>query len=270
MPVCAGMDMSHIDAAARLTTLTRIGFAARGLLYFVIGFLVIRTGQAEDPGGALAYVAQGGGRWLLALMAAGLIAYGIWRLADAVLDVERRGTDGKGLAERVAAGVSGLIHLGLAWQAFTLMSGSGTSGNRDMAGESAGAALQLPGGTVLLVLTGAVLIGVGLYQIVKAVTGGFLRHLEPQISGRAWVKLSGRAGYAARGLIFTIIGGFVMNAGLEERPDEAGGMADALAWLSSPWDLLIAVGLIGFGLFSMVEARYRIIRDVRGPMRRSR
>ena len=259
------MDTPSIDGAARLTTLTRIGFAARGLLYFVIGFLVIQTGRAEDPGGALAYVAQGGGRLLLGLMAAGLIAYGIWRLADAALDVERRGTDGKALAERVAAGASGVIHLGLAWQALALMRGAGAEG-QNTASESAGTALQLPGGSVLLVLTGLILIGVGLYQLVKAATGGFLRHLEPQMADRAWVKWTGRAGYAARGLIFAIVGGFVLNAGRKERPDEAGGMSEALAWLSSPWDLLIAVGLIGFGLFSLIEARYRIIRDVRGAM----
>ena len=263
------MDTPHIDAAARLTTLTRIGFAARGLLYVVIGFLVIQTGRAEDPGGALAYVAQGGGRLLLGLLAAGLVAYGIWRLADAVLDVERRGSDGKALAERVAAGASGLIHLGLAWQALALMRGAGSSG-QDTASESAGTALQLPGGTMLLVLAGLILIGVGLYQLVKAATGGFLRHLEPTMANRPWVKWTGRAGYAARGLIFAIIGGFVFNAGIEERPDEAGGMADALAWLSSPLDLLIAAGLIGFGLFSLIEARYRIIHDVGGvsPQRR--
>jgi hypothetical protein len=256
------MEKPTIDAAAaRLTTLTRVGFAARGLLYFVIGFLVIQTGRAEDPSGALGYVAQGGGRWLLGLMGAGLVAYGIWRLADAALDVERRGTDGKALAQRVAAGASGLIHLGLAWQAFGLMRGA-VADHQNTAGEGAGAALQLPGGSILLVLTGAVLVGVGFYQLLKAATGGFLRHLEPQIAGRAWVKLSGRAGYAARGLIFAIVGGFVLNAGIEERSDEAGGMADALAWLASPWDLVIAVGLIGFGIFSLVEARYRIIRGV--------
>ncbi len=265
MPVrrrLAGMNIPHIDAAARLTTFTRIGFAARGLLYLVIGFLVIDTGRAEDTGGALNYVAQGGGRLLLALMAAGLIAYGVWRLADAALDVERRGSDGKAIAERLAAGFSGLIHLALAWQAITLMRGAAPS-QGDTAGESANMALQLPGGWLLLTLAGLVLLAVGVFQLIKAATGGFLKHLEPQMASREWVKWTGRAGYAARGLVFLIIGFFVVNAGLEERSAEAGGMADALAWLSSPWDLLIALGLIGFGLFSLIEARYRILHDVR-------
>lgn len=263
------MDTPHIDAAARLTTLTRIGFASRGLLYLVIGFLVISTGRAEDPAGALDYLARGGGRLLLGLMAAGLIAYGVWRLADAALDVERRGSDGKALGERVAAGASGIVHLALAWQAIKLIRGSGPSSG-DSAGHSAGMALDLPGGWLLLALAGAVLIGVGVLQLVRAATGGFLRHLEPQIASQAWVKWTGRAGYAARGLVFLIIGVFVLNAGLEERSSEAGGMADALAWLTSPWDVLIAAGLIGFGIFSLVEARYRVIHDVQAGSLRPR
>lgn len=253
-----------MDAAGRLTTLTRLGFAARGLLYLVIGFLVISAGQAEGPSGALDYLAQGGGRWLLGLMAAGLIAYGIWRLADGALDVERRGSSGKALAERAGAAVSGLVHLGLAWQAVRLIQGS-ASQSGDGATEGAQTALQLPGGGILLLLAAAILIGVGILQLIKAVNGGFLKHLEPAIANRSWVSWSGRAGYTARGLVFIIIGFFVGQAGLNERSSEAGGMAEALAWLDSPWDVLIALGMIGFGIFSLVEARYRVLHDVPMP-----
>lgn len=263
------MDTPHLDGAARrLTTLTRLGFASRGLLYLVIGFLVISAGRAEGTSGALSYLAQGGGRWLLALMAAGLVAYGIWRLADAALDVERRGTEGKALAERIAAGASGLVHLGLAWQAISLMQGVRPGEGQES--DTAATALQLPGGGMLVMAAGLVLIGVGLYQLLKGARGGFLRHLEPQIASRQWVRWTGRAGYLARGLIFTIIGFFLFRAGTSERAAEAGGMDEALAWLNSPWDLLIAVGLIGFGIFSLVEARYRILRDIPMPGRSQR
>ena len=103
-----------MNTSSRLTTLTRIGFAARGLLYVVIALLVLRTGRAESPSGALEYLGQGGGRLLLGVMAAGLFAYGLWRLADAAFDVERHGADGKGALERLGAGASGVVHLLLA------------------------------------------------------------------------------------------------------------------------------------------------------------
>lgn len=249
-----------MNASAQLTTLTRIGFAARGLLYLVIAFLVIGTGRAEDPSGALQYLGQGGGRVLLILMVAGLAAYGLWRLADAAFDIERHGSTGKGALERAGAGVSGLLHLFLAWQGVQLVRGvaSASDGTR----EGAQTALQLPGGAAMVALAGVVLLGAGAFQLVKAVKGSFLKYLEPRVASRPWVQWSGRAGYAARGFVFLISAVFLLKAGLEEQASEAGGTAQALAWLSSPFDVLVALGLFGFGLFSMVEARFRVLHDV--------
>ncbi|MFC7536478.1 DUF1206 domain-containing protein [Sphingomonas sp. GCM10030256] len=248
-------------ASARLTTLTRLGFAARGLLYIVIAFLVIRAGRAEDPSGALEYLGQGGGKWLLILMAAGFVAYGIWRLSDAAFNVEQHEPGNRGLRERVGAAASGLVHLFLAWQAVRLIQGS--------AGESGGAAqegaqttLSLPGGQLMLLLAGLILVGVGLFQFVKASKDSFCDTLDSSVARQPWVKWLGRAGYSARGLVFLISGFFLAKAGLADRSSEAGGMSEALTWLTSPWDVLVAIGLLMFGLFSLVEARYRVIHDV--------
>lgn len=250
-----------VDAAARLTTLTRIGFAARGLLYLVIGFLVLTTGRTEDPAGALSYLGQGGGRILLIIMTAGFIAYGLWRLADAAFDIERHGSDGKGMGERLGAGLSGVVHLFLAWQGVRLIQGTAAaSGNSTQ--DSAQTALQLPGGAMLLMAAGLLLLAVGVFQLVKAARGKFLKHLESGVAHQPWAIWTGRLGYAARGLVFLITGFFLLRAGLDEQASEAGGMAEALSWLTSPWDVIVAIGLFAFGLFSLVEARYRILHDV--------
>lgn len=249
-----------MTASARLTFLTRIGFATRGLLYIVIAMLILRTGRAEDPSGALEYLGEGGGQWLLSVMAAGLIAYGIWRLADAAFDIERHGSDRKGAMERVGAGISGLVHLFLSWQAIRLMRGAAASGDGTQAG--AQAALDLPGGWALVLLGAAILFGLGAIQLVKAAKGSFLRYLEPEIARQRWAQWSGRAGYAARGLVFLISGYLLMRAGLDEQAAQAGGMARALSWLTSPFDLIVGVGLAGFGLFSLIEARFRRLHDV--------
>ncbi len=249
-----------MNASARLTSLTRIGFATRGLLYIVIAVLIVRTGRAEDPSGALEYLGKGGGQWLLGIMAAGLVAYGIWRLSDAAFDVERHGSDRKGAMERAGAGVSGIVHLVLAWQAVRLMRGVAASG--DGTREGAQAAMGLPGGWALVMLGGVVLFGLGAVQIVKSVKAGFLRYLDPQIASQLWAQWSGRAGYAARGLVFIISAFFLVRAGLEEQAGEAGGMARVLSWLTSPFDIIIGAGLFGFGVFSLIEARYRRLHDV--------
>jgi hypothetical protein len=249
-----------VEASAGLTLLTRLGFAARGLLYLVIAYLLIRIGRAESPSGALDYLAEGGGKMLLAAMIAGFAAYGLWRLADALFNVEHHEAGKKGLRERLGAGASGVVHLLLAWQALRLLRGAPSDGG----GSEAGAkdALSLPGGEVALMLAGAVLIGVGLFQIVKAYKCSFLRHLEAGVANRPWAKWIGRAGYGARGIVFMISGYFLVRAGLHERAAEAGGIDEALAWLSDPWNMIVAAGLFGFGLYSLIEARFRVLHGV--------
>jgi len=251
------------DASSALTILTRMGFAARGLLYLVIAWLVLSAGRAADPSRALGYLSSGGGKPLMLLMIAGFVAYGVWRLSDAAFNVERHPADRKGAGQRFAAAVSGLIYLFFAWQAVRLVSygaTAGSSGNR--AQDSAATALHLPGGTWLLFVASAVLVGVGIAQMVNAWRCKFCRHLHPHVQYAEWVKTIGRGGYLARGIVFLISAFFLFRAGLESRAAEAGGMEQAIAWLDRPWDVIVAAGLGLFGVFSLIEARYRVIHDV--------
>ena len=241
--------------------LTRLGFAARGLLYLVIAWLIVRTGRSEDLQGALEYVGDGGGKWLLIAMTAGFIAYGLWRLADAAMNIETHDDNKMGGIKRVGAAGSGLIYLLLAWQAIRLIqsssSGSGGGGTQ----EGTQTALNLPGGGLIVVVAALILLGVGVYQLVKAAKGTFLKHLDPRVGNADWAKWAGRLGYAARGVIFLISGWFLLQAGLAQQASKSGGMEEALNWLSPTTSLLVAIGLAFFGLFSLIEARYRVIHS---------
>lgn len=243
-----------------LETFTRIGFAARGLMYVIIGYLALRFGRSEDTGGALRYLAEGSGKILLAVMALGFLAYGIWRLSEALMDTEGHGSDVKGTVVRIGGAVSGTVHLGLAFLAIQLSFGQAGRGG-GATEQGAATALSLPGGTFALIIVGVALIGTGLWQIVKAVRADFLRHLDGSMARRPWVSWFGRAGHAARGLVFLIVGWFVLQAGLSSNSGEAGGMEAALNSLSGGPHFLVAVGLVLFGLFSFVEARARRIND---------
>ena len=242
-------------------TLTRVGFAARGLLYLVIAWLLISAGRASDMSGALEYLASDRTRVLLIAMLLGFVAYGLWRLADAALDSEGHGDDGKGLVKRAGAAGSGIVYLFLAYQAYKLLNGSGSGGGGSGGGTQVGAqkVLELPGGSLLLGIAAAILFGAGVWQLVKAAKASFLKHLAPQAAHENWVKLFGQLGYGARGVIFMVTGFFLAKAALSDRASEAGGMEQALAWLSSPMNIIVAAGLALFGIFSLVEARYRII-----------
>ncbi len=244
--------------------LTRLGFAARGLLYLIIAWLAIRTDRTEDLQGALKYVSDGSGKWLLVAITLGFIAYGLWRLADAAFNIEAHDDDGMGKVKRIGAAGSGLIYLFLAWQAIRLItsvgsaSGSGGGGGTQQGTQTA---LQLPFGGLIVVIAAVILIGVGIYQLIKAAKGTYLKHLEPQIASADWAKWAGRLGYAARGVIFLITGWFLLQAGLDQQASKAGGMEQALTWLDSPTNILVAIGLAMFGIFSLVEARFRVIHS---------
>lgn len=241
-------------------TLTRIGFAARGILYLIIAWLLISAGRAADMSGALEFLATGSTRVLLFAMLAGFVAYGIWRLADAALDSEGHGESGKGMVKRAGAAGSGIIYLFLAYQAYRLLNGSGGGGGSS-GGTQVGAqrVLELPGGSLLLTIGAASLFGAGVWQLVKAAKASFLKHLDQRAANENWVKLFGQLGYGARGVIFMVTGFFLAKAALSDRASEAGGMEQALTWLASPTNIIVALGLALFGIFSLVEARHRII-----------
>ena len=239
---------------------TRIGFAARGVMYVLIGYFALRWGQAEEGTEVLGHLAEGSGKLLLALMAIGFVAYGVWRVSEALIDSEGHGSDAKGRLIRTGGVASGHIHLGLAFVSAKLAFGN-PSGRANGAEEGAATALALPGGMLLVTIAGAALIAGGIWQVLKGVRGEFLHHLERGAAGRPWVKWLGRGGYIARGIVFLLMGWFLLGAGMDADPSKAGGMADVLTSLPAGLSLAVALGLLLFGLFSFVEAVYRRIND---------
>lgn len=265
----------------RLEALARLGFAARGLVYLLVGWFALQAamhgGRPADSRNALSSLADGGaGRFLLVLVALGLVAYGVWRLLDAVAG--RHGHDGKETAVRAGHAVSGVAHLLLGLFAGSLAlrgrAGAASGSQDESARDWTGWLLAQPFGEALVMLVGAVLIGVGIYQWVKVYRGDFMRHLGGDAPPAAWIRPAGRLGFAARGLVFALLGLFLLDAARQHDPSEAGGMGQALATLQAQPNgpLLLgitALGLLLFGLFSLVEARYRRVDvpDVGGRLR---
>ena len=247
---------------SKFEALTRAGFAARGILYILIGFLASWIGPAEGAGGTLEYLNSGTGKLVLGLMAIGFVGYGTWRLSEALLDTEGNGNETRGIAIRAAGFVAGLIYLGLAIYAVLLASGSAVGGGSTNEAEyGAATALALPGGRTVLAVAAGLLVVTGLYQLAKVRRLSFLRHLERRAAQQDWIRWAGALGYAARGVTFLIVAWLIWKAARAGSSKQAGETGEALHWLPESLQIVVGAGLLLFGVFSLVEARYRRIND---------
>jgi hypothetical protein len=249
----------------------RLGFLAKGALYAIVGVIAIKVaagqgGNAEDQKGALATLAdEPFGIVLLVVLALGLSCYTLWQLVEVMNG--RRDKDGvEDYAERAAsvgrAGIYGALAV-FAW-AIVASSGGGASSSGSEKQQTA-MILDWPGGVALVTIVGLIVIGIAAYQGYTAATQGFLDDLElarMSENERRTATSLGTAGHAARGVVFALIGVFLVKAALEYEPREAIGLDGALNELAgqsygSVLLGLVATGLLLYGLYCFVEARYR-------------
>ena len=252
--------------------LARVGIVAKAVVYLAIGSLA--TAVALEAGGILTggegllrlVVDQPMGRGLLAALAFGFAAYTLWLFAQAVVDPDGNGTSVVGIANRIGQIITGMAHVALTWEAVRLALGLPGGRNTGIEG-LVGGVLAAPFGRSLLRVAGVVVIVLGLLQIGRGLFGNVrrdwrLRSLDPE--RHRWAYRMGRFGLAARGVVLSVAGVLVLRAAAVYDPEQAGGVADVLAQLraqsTSHWLLgSVALGLVAYGAFALIEARYRFI-----------
>ncbi|MEG4248047.1 DUF1206 domain-containing protein [Microcoleus sp. Pol10D4] len=254
--------------------LARLGYASKGLVYFIVGFLAAQAvfsmgGRTTDTSGALSeIVSQPFGKFLLFLVTIGIIGYALWRIVQTILDPEHQGQkmDAKRIAQRIGYALSALAYAGLALTAVKLIMGSG-GGNSNTTQDLTAQILAQPFGQWLVGLAGSIVIGVGFSYFYEAYKAKFRRHFkldEMSQTEQTWATRLGRFGIAARGVVFVIIGFFLIQAARLSDASQTKGLGDVLGILAqqpfSPVILaLVPLGLIAYGIYSVIEARYRRI-----------
>ena len=258
-------------ASPWIVRLGRIGLVAKGLVYVILGWLAVQTafyhqGGLTDQRGALESVLrQPFGAVLLGVMCFGLFAYMVWRIVQALFNPEREPQTFGGWSKRVFRFGSGIIYGGLGVAAARLL--VGMQANRRTPSDWTAMVMRWPLGKWLVVAAGLGIIGFGMFRIYKAWQGELKKQLvldDYAARARGWITGIGRFGQAARGVVFIVMGAFAFFAGLHTNPDEAKGIAEALEFIErapyGPYLLgAVAAGLIAYGLFQFVEARYRRI-----------
>lgn len=249
------------EVASWIPPIARLGYAAKGVVYLLVGWIAIKAGMAsgspEGSTGALAsLVDEKGGQLMLMVIAIGLLAHVIWRAVQALLDPEHHGSGAKRVGVRLFYALSGLIYGSLAWTAWQLSQG-GRSGSGDGNEVWVSRLLEKPLGTWLVMLAG---IGVAIYgatQIYKAWQNDVGKRMTGAGPG---VRMIGRVGIAARGFVLMPIGWFVFNAGRHYRAEQAADTEEVLKMLGHGWLLaVVGFGLLAYGIHQGAKAMYRRI-----------
>lgn len=260
----------HAAANPWVERLERFGYITRGVVYATIGVLALQLAMGSGGGattqtGAIARLgSQPFGKALLILIVLGLASYSLWGFVRAIFDSLHRGDDFKGSVARLGFAFSGLSYGLLLIPTLQFLMNQGGSAQ---AGGSADISVQLfklPFGVWLVAGFGLLWIGVGLGQLYTAYKVDFMQDFQVgrmSAPEKLWAKRLGQIGYAARGIVFAIIGVLILQSALTHNPSQAQGFDTALLKLAqAPNGTLllsgVALGLIAFGIFSALSARW--------------
>jgi len=257
-------------ASPLLRFLERLGYAARGALYTVMGLLAlgialsVGRGQTTDLTGSLVFlISNPYGKVVLIVMAIGLAAYSLWGFVRAIYDPLHRGSDASGYMARLGFVTSALSYAAIVILALQILAGSGGASG-DSTQKTIASILTHPGGGPLTIVIGLIAIGVGLGQFLEAYRATFARDLkgaEMTERQRTNAIRLGRFGMFARGVTFLVIGWFIVQAGLHHDPAQVQGFGGAFVFLlGQPFGRvllgIVALGFVALGLHSFACARW--------------
>ena len=255
--------------------LARFGFYTKGFLFLVIGALAImvavgeKSEQLADPTGAIARIAKESyGKAFLMIFIVGAFGHGAWNILRGAADVDNAGKNFQGISKRIIAVGVGLFYFFLAWTAWEIVLTTQVSVENGTVQKTLTAIiLALPFGAIFVAIIGLAVIGAGISECYRGVTGKFqedfrLRELEG--NERKIIAALGFFSFPARALIFALMGYFFIAAAINFNPNEAIGIDGALETLAQTYfgkALLFATaaGLVCHGILSLYEARYRRI-----------
>ncbi len=263
----AGSPIAH-ELRPWVARTVRVGYAAKGVIYLLIGTLAFRLaagldgGRILDPVGALrVIVRQPFGVILLGIVAVGILVYSAWQLIEGVWDTRGKGGGWRGWSKRALTIIKGAAYATVGWQAARMLFGRRGSQNPDA---MAANVMSVPLGDIFLLLVGVGVAVYGVFEIKDAWQSRFGEDLDSRRLRREagrWAVHLGRIGNGARGVILTTMGVAFASAAIEHDPSAAGSIADALRTLfTQPYGWAIvaatAAGLACFGLFQLLHARY--------------
>ena len=262
-----GYGARRTGGSGALNAFARLGFVARGIAYIVIGAIAIMVAlgiaqHSPDRAGAIEAIAtKPFGYLLLWILVIGFLGLAVWRFVQAAV-MRLNLTEG----HRVRAFFYGVGYAILFFSTLMfVVHGRTPTGSDAAARDYTARILSLNGGQVILAFAGIVLVVLGIVMAIRGFGAEFTRHLRMGwMSGstqEAVIRL-GQAGYVARGVVLVGIGIAAVDAAVTYDAARAEGVDGVLRSFAQtpfgPWLLiLVALGLIAFGILSFFEAKWR-------------
>jgi hypothetical protein len=271
------MYAGHIKQESKewVEKLARFGFIAKGVIYVLVGIFAAMMAlnmsngsEASRNGAAQTILEQPFGQILGWLLVIGLAGYVIWRLVQAIKDPDNYGTDAKGMVRRIGFAISGFIYGAFTFSLIRNLTGSGSGGGSNSRQALTAQVLQWDGGNWLVAIVGIIVMIVGGVYLYRAYTTKFNKRMNNQQMSpdeRTWITRLGRIGFTSRGIVWLILGYFLMMAGIKSNAGEvkdSQGVFATIGQLSyGQWILLIvAIGVVAYGIFQFAKARYYRVR----------
>jgi hypothetical protein len=248
-------------------SIARGGLAARGVIYLLVGWVALLLafgrgrGEANQRGALRALADEPYGAVGLWVLVVGFAAYALWRISEAFLGVTG---EGAGAGVRAKSACCGIAYAFLAVTTVSVLSGSRQSQGSTEQSETA-RVMSHVGGRWAIALLGLIVVVIGIALIVDGLRRSFVKTLRVEqmsISTRRIVVGLGLIGATARGAVFVLAGGLVIDAAVTFDPAKARGLDEALQTLrDQPYGAILltvtALGLLIFGLYGLFEARWR-------------
>jgi hypothetical protein len=253
------------DKSEKFSLRVRMGYAARGMVYILLGYLAISSSRKASAGPEATFDLLQDvplGAAVLYAAALGLLAYAAYKFIAAVGDLEHHGAHAKGIAQRVGYFASGLAHTVLAWTSFDFARGDKQSSTGDHTDQAAITLLSWDLGAIALGLIGLGFVLGAAFQARSAFTAQFMLTVAANApTAICWI---GRIGHGARAVVFLLIGWSAIKSAWLHSGAEMKGLGGALTSLRENGGLYtaVAIGLLMFGLFSLIVARFQIIPAV--------
>lgn len=248
--------------------IARAGYPVNGLLHLLIAYIIARiafgfAGEADQTGALATLAEQRGGATSLWVVAFGLVALAMWRLAETVVGLHpgehtHAHLRDAPLLNRLRAFGLALVYLALAFTAAQFALGVGRRGTERAEGLSA-RLMQTEGGKAVLVAVGIVIAAFGAYFVYKGAGRKFLGDLT--VPGGRMLTVLGVCGHVAEGVVLIAAGLSVIGASFLQDPRRATGLDAAVEALGKAYFgqvllLLAATGFASYGLYQFALTRY--------------